>query len=117
MRQLVITDRHHVSVAEGDVSGLADRIAQEAIGQIVIAVLSGLGLDGGVVAQGVDADQHGVKNSQFSDGGDVGLEDDGGFVGIQADGKIIHSHLIDAVADQFRTFEMGSQCLDVGRSK
>ena len=55
---LVFADWHKICVAESDVCRLADRIADEAVGHVVVAVLRSFGLDRWVVAQGVHRDEH-----------------------------------------------------------
>ena len=39
VRNLILAHRHQIGLTEGDVGGLAHRIAQKSVGQVVIAVV------------------------------------------------------------------------------
>ena len=111
--QLVLAHGDQIGLAEGDVRGLADGVPQKAVGHLVVAVLGGLGLDGGVVAQHVDRHQHGVQHGQLGDGADLGLLHQGDALGVQADGQVVDSHLVDGLADPIGLRKVGGQGLNV----
>ena len=73
------------------------------------------GLDGGIVAQGVDADQHGVKDRQLGNSRYMGLKKHRDLIGIQSHRQVVNGHVIDTAADEIRIFKMGGQRLDIGQ--
>ena len=111
---LVFADWHKIRVAEGDVCRLADRIADEAVGHVVVAVLRSFGLDRWVVAQGVHRDEHGIEDRQLGDGWDLALQEERHLFRIETNREVVDGDLHDAVADQLWTLKVGRQRLDVG---
>ncbi len=73
MGDLILSDGNQIRIDEGDIGGLADRISQEPIGEILVAVVGRFRLDRRIVPQLIDGDDHRVEDGQLGDRGDLGL--------------------------------------------
>ena len=113
--RLVLADRDKVGAAEGDVRGLADRVAQESVGhRLAEVVLGSLGLDGRVVRELLNRNEVRVDDRKFGDLRDHRLDKQRGLGRVHAAGEVVHRHIQHVLVQPLRVVEVGRQHLDVG---
>ena len=114
-RHLVFTNRYACGTESGDVSGLADRVAEESnrdagfeVSHLNLSFYSRVTLYTGY------SNQIHIVESQLGQFRDHGLDENRGFLRVQTTGKVIECYLHDVLTNFLRVFCVIGQCLRIG---
>ena len=115
MRQLVLTDWNKIPFHNHDVSRLGDRIAQEAIGKVVVfpTALLRFTLYSGVATNMGERHQHAEEDGELGTFGKQTLKVEGGLFWLETYREPIEHHLMNVGSYSIRTLEISRESLHV----